>query len=263
MKSFFWSLIFIFCAWSLFFIGKGVDNIDIMSERYKRALDAGAYAASSYRAYSTEEMLHSQGIGYGIGLEDSNNVTIDRDEAIKWFYRLFFRNLSINDYDKQNELKHYIPMKAIICYDRLMIADAEDNWLSYDAAGEKEYLIQFNGKSYKFTLSDQVYDIENGRWVLTGDIGLDANGRKALLTQYIINELNSFLGNRANKESGNYYKIEFSLDDALNDKLSGINGVNFLVFCEGMPIPTLNPFKRERFFAYGIGGSEIRSRQSK
>jgi hypothetical protein len=61
-----------------------------------------------------------------------------------------------------------------------------------------------------------------------------------------------------NKESGNYYKIVFSLDDVTDKKLSGINGVNFLVFCEGIPIPSLNPFRREKFFAYGIGGSEIR-----
>ena len=258
MKSFFWSLIFIFCAWSLFFIGKGADNIDIMSERYKRALDAGTNAASGYRAYNTEEMLYNQGTGYGTGLEDSNNVLIDREEAIKWFYRLFFRNLSINSVEKQNELKQYIPMKAIICYDRLMIADAYDNWFFYDPAGEKEYVVQYRGKNYKFTLSEQVYDIENGVWVMAGDIGLESKDRKALLTQYIISEFNNFLDNRANKESGNYYKIVFSLDDAVDEKLSGINGVNFIVFCEGIPIPSLNPFKREKFFAYGIGGSEIR-----
>ncbi len=248
----------IFCTWSLFFIGKGVDNIDIMSERYKRALDAGANAASSYRAYNTEDMLYSQGTGYGIGYEDSNNVSIDRDEAVKWFYRLFFRNLSIIGTEKQRELKQYIPMKAIICYDRLMIADTDDNWFSYNPAGEKEYLIQYRGKNYNFTLSDQLYDIENGIWVTADDIGLDTKDRQALLIQYITSELNSFLDNRANKESGNMYKVIFSLDDALDDKLSGINGVNFLVFCEGIPIPTLNPFKEERFFAYGIGGSEIR-----
>lgn len=258
MKSFFWSLIFIFCIWSLFFIGKGVDNIDIMAERYKRALDAGASAASRYRAYNTEEMLYNQGAGYGIGLEDSNNVSVDRKEAVKWFYRLFFRNLSIYDADKQKELKKYIPMKAIILYDRLMIADAYDNWYYYDLQGEKEYIILYRGKNYKFTLSDQVYDIEKGSWVMAGEIGLETNERKALLTQYIISELNSFLDNRSNKESGNYYRIIFSLDDSAEDKLSGINGVNFLVFCEGIPIPSLNPFRREKFFAYGIGGSEIK-----
>lgn len=258
MKSFFWSLIFIFCAWSLFFIGKGVDNIDIMSERYKRALDAGANAAARYRAYNTNYMLRNQGTGYGIGLEDSMNVDIDEDEAIEWFYRLFFRNLSMYDSGKQNELKQYIPMKAIILYDRLMIADAEDNWLSYDPAGEKEYVIQYKGKRYKFTLSDQVYDLENNAWVKAGDIGLESKDRKALVTQYIISELNRFLDSRTNKESGNSYTIAFSLEDAENEKLSGINGVNFLVFCEGIPIPALNPFRRERFFAYGIGGSEIR-----
>ena len=258
MKSFFWSLIFIFCTWSLFFIGKGIDNIDIMSERYKRALDAGAYAASRYRAYNTEELLYNQGTGYGIGLEDSNNVSIDREEAVKWFYRLFFRNLNIYDIDKQNELKQYIPMKAIILYDRLMIADAYDNWYSYESVGEKEYIIPYRGKNYKFTLSDQVYDIENGIWIMAGDIGLGEKERKALVSQYIMGELNSFLDNRVNKESGNYYKIMFSLDETVDDKLSGINGVNFLAFCEGIPIPSLNPFRQEKFFAYGIGGSEIK-----
>lgn len=258
MKSFFWSLIILFCTLSLFFIGKGVDNIDIMSERYKRALDAGANAASSCRPYNSSEMLYGHSTGYGIGLEDGNNVPIDREEALKWFYRLFFRNLSIYDADRQEELKRYIPMKALICYDRLMIADEEDDWYTYDPAGEKEYIMLYNGRSYKFTLSDQLYDIENNIWIMAGDIGLEEKDRKAMLTQYIINELDSFLVKRSNKESGNNYSIVFSLEDAADAKLSGINGINFMVFCEGVPIPSLNPFKREQFFAYGIGGSEIR-----
>ncbi len=258
MKSFFWSLIFIFCTWSLFFIGKGVDNIDIMAERYKRALDAGANAAAGYRAYNTEVMLNNQGTGYGVGLEDSKNVLVDRQESVKWFYRLFFRNLSIKDAEEQNELKRYIPMKAIILYDRLMIADAEDNWFSYDPAGEKEYVIRYGGKNYKFTLSDQVYDLESGEWVMAGDIGLESKDRKALVTDYIISELNAFLDNKTKMESGDNYKIEFSLVDAEDEKLSGINGINFLVLCEGLPIPSLNPFRKSTFFAYGVGGSEIR-----
>jgi hypothetical protein len=258
MKSFFWSLIFIFCTWSIFFIGKGVDNIDIMAERYKRALDAGANAAAGYKAYDTEEMLYDHGTGYGIGQEDSINVPVEREEAVKWFYRLFFRNLGIKDAGKQNEIKGYIPMKALILFDRLMIADADDNWHTYDPAGEKEYVIRYRGKNYKFTLSDQVYDIENNSWIRAGDIGLDAKGRKALVTGYIISELNSFLDNRANTESGSYYKIVFSLDDAADEKLRGIDGINFFILCEGMPIPSLNPFKKEKFFAYGVGGSEIK-----
>jgi hypothetical protein len=257
MKSFFWSIIFLFCSWSLFFIGKGVDNIDIMAERYKRALDAGANAASEYRAYNTEVMLLNQGAGYGIGLEDGSNVKINKEEALQWFYRLFYRNLCISDENKQKELKKYIPMKAIISYDRLMIADVNDNWYSYDSAGEKGFEIQYRGRNYNFTLSDQIYDVENGIWVKAGDIGLNTKDRKALVTQYIINELNFFLDGRKNKESGNSYRIVFSLNDTLDEKLSGINGVNFLVFCEGIPIPSLNPFIKERFFAYGLGGSEI------
>ncbi|MBP7073358.1 MAG: hypothetical protein KBB40_07645 [Clostridia bacterium] len=260
MKSFFWSLIFIFCTWSMFFIGKGIDNIDIMAERYKRALDAGANAASGYRAYYSEGMLYAHGAGFGIGLEDSNNVPVEREEAVKWFYRLFFRNLGIEDTDKQNEYKRYMPMKAIILFDRLMIADADDNWHTYDPAGEKEYIIQYREKDYKFTLSDQVYNIENSSWIRADDIGLEAKERKELVTNYIINELNSFLDNRGNKESGSHYKIVFSLDDASDSKLSGINGINFFILCEGIPIPSLNPFKQEKFFAYSVGGSEIKKK---
>ncbi|HYF75322.1 MAG TPA: hypothetical protein VD757_01935 [Candidatus Nitrosocosmicus sp.] len=228
-----------------------------MSERYKRALDAGVNAASKYRAYISDGALDSQGTGFGIGKEDSGNVHIDRQECLKWFYRLFFRNLSIYDKDKQDRLKKYMPMKAVICYDRLMIADAEDNWNSYDLSGEKEYIILFEGRQYKFTLSNQIYDIARGLWIRSEDIGLGQKERKRILTQYIINELNSFMVSRGNKESGADYKIVFSIDDEADTKLSGINGVNFLVFCEGLPLPSLNPFKQERFYAYSIGGSEI------
>lgn len=262
MKSFFWSLIFLFCSMSMFFIGKGVDNIDIMSERYKRALDAGANAASRYRAYATAEMVGSLGAGYGTGLEDISNVPVDREEALKWFYRLFFRNLGIYDEDLQASLKRYIPMKAIICYDRLMIADKDDNWCTYNPTGEKEYVLQYGGKSYKFTLSEQLYDIEAGAWVMAGDIGLEEQDRKAMLTRYIAGELNSFLRNRANRESGLEYELVFALEDSAEDKLSGINGVNFLVFCEGLPLPSLNPFRPEHFYAYSIGGGEIIRRGS-
>lgn len=257
MKSFFWSFIFIFCTWSLFFIGKGVGNIDIMAERYKRALDAGAYAAAGYRAYDEAKYLENQGTGFGVGFEDGKNVLLDRDECITWFYRLFFRNLGYLNLEKQAAVKKYIPMKALILYDRLMIADLNDDWETYHPSGEKEYIMQYRGKNYKFTLSDQVYDISKGEWLRDVDIGLGEEQRKALVTEYIAGELDSFLSSRSNKESGNSYNIVFSLNDAEDKKLSGINGVNFVVFCEGLPIPSLNPFKREKFYAYGIGGSEI------
>ncbi len=258
MKAFFWGLIFLFCTWSLFFIGKGVDNLDIMAERYKRALDAGANAASSYKAYSTGRLLREQGTGYGEGQEDSTSVPIDREESLRWFYRIFFRNLGIEDKNKQNELKKHIPMKAVILYDRLMIADADDEWSTYDSSGEREYIICYRGEDYKFTLSDQIYDIERGKWIAAGDIGITPEERKAMLTQYVINELDSFINNRRNRESGNSYRVVFSLEDTEDRKLSGISGVNFVVFCEGIPLPSLNPFRRNELYAYGIGGSEIR-----
>lgn len=257
MKAFFLSIIFIFCSGSLFFIGRGVDQIDIMSERYKRALDAGANAAAEYRAYNTWEILENQGSGFGVGLEDSLNVKVDREEALRWFYRLFYRNLGISTEERQRELKGYIPMKALILYDRLMIADDEDDWYSYYPEGEKKYLLEYEGKSYYFTLSEQIFDINSGKWLKAGDIGLDPTARKAMVTGYITSALEDFLQGKGMGWSGNRYEIVFSLEDGKDEKLSGINGINFLVLCEGLPIPSMNPFKKTSFFAYSIGGSEI------
>ena len=143
-------------------------------------------------------------------------MPVERDEAVKWFYRLFFRNLGIMNTERQNEIKRYIPLKAIILFDRLMIADADDNWHTYDPAGEKEYVFQYKGKNYKFTLSDQIFDIESGTWITDGDIGLEPRERKAMVTEYIISQLNSFLDNRG---SGNNYKLVFSLNDTADRNL--------------------------------------------
>lgn len=256
MKSFLWSMILLFCGWNLFFIGKGADNIDIMAERYKRALDAGANAAAAYRAYDSGSMLLLQGSGYGVGLEESNNIPIDREEALKWFYRLFFRNLSITaDYGRQEELKRYLPMKAVLMFDRLMIADCEDNWYSYYPAGAKEYKLKYMGRDYIFTLSDQIYDIANNRWIKDSDIGLAPDKRKSMVTRFILDELNGFLS-ESNK-SKNRYNVVFALNDMEDNKLSGIHGINFIVLCEGIPIPSLNPFNQTDFYAYSLGGSEI------
>lgn len=251
-------MILLFCTWSLFFIGKDVDNIDIMSERYKRALDAGANAAYACRAYDSGSALLHQGSGYGVGLEDSNNIPIDREDALKWFYRLFFRNLSITtDYSRQEELKKYIPMKAVILYDRLMIADSEDNWYSYCPAGEKKYILEYMGRDYLFTLSDQVYDIAAQKWIRDIDMGLAQEERRSLVTQFILKEINGFLRKRDNSNSNNNYNVVVALNDMEDNKLSGINGVNFIALCEGIPIPSLNPFRKADFFAYSLGGSEI------
>ena len=94
--------------------------------------------------------------------------------------------------ERQNEIKQYIPLKAIILFDRLMIADVDDNWHTYDPAGEKEYILQYRGKNYKFTLSDQIFDLESETWITAGDIGLESKDRKAIVTEYIISQLNSF-----------------------------------------------------------------------
>lgn len=252
MKWFFWSLILLFCILNLFTIGIGVDNLTLTTEMYKAALDAGADAAAKYRPYNTVEYLYGSSMGYGSGLESGSNIKVDKAGALQWFYKLFFRNLSINDEKLQEKLKSYLPMKALVCFDRLLIADVEDNWIY-----EKQYRITYRGKPYIFTLSDQVYDEAAGMWLTDEDIGLTAEQRKLLLVSYITDELNSFLDNRKNKESGRHYKLVFSINDIDDTKISGITGVNFIVFCEGLPLPSYNPFKKEFLYVYGLGGSEI------
>ncbi len=258
MKIFFWSLIFLFCSITMIFIGMGVDQVEWMSERYKRALDSGANAAAACHAYVSEDMLEQQGAGYGTGLEDSRNVAVDRDKALEWFYRLFFCNSSLLEAADQERIKMYIPMKALICYDRLMIADMNDDWTAYNAAGEKGYDMQYCGMPYRFTLSDQIYDMTAGEWISGSQLGLTTEERQLLLGEYIISELSCFMNNRYNKESGNRYRLNISLGDVPDDRISPIGGVNFIVFCEGIPLPSMNPFKSQRFFAYGLGGGEIR-----
>ena len=251
MKSLFWSLIFLFCTLTLFFIGKGVDNIEIMSERYKHALDAATYAAASYKAYDNEEIIENKSVGFGNGPENSKNIIIDKEESLIWFYRIFFKNLSISNLEKQELLKKYIPLKAVIAYDRLFMADENDNWVY-----NKEYLINYRGKEYKFTLSDQIYDISNNCWIESSEIFLSEEEKDVLLTDFIRSQMNSFLNNGSNKNSGNNYEIRFNTNST-DEKLSGIKGINFIVFCEGLPLPSYNPFKKKVFYAYSIGGGEL------
>lgn len=252
MKWFFWSLIILFCVLNLFTIGIGVDNLSLTTEMYKNALDAGADAAASYRPYDSEEYLLAQSTGYGTGYEDKNNVGVDRDESLKWFYRLFYRNLSVYDKEEKERLRKYLTMKALVCFDGLEIADVDDNWVY-----ERKYIINYRGRPYMFTLSDQVYDIDSGTWLRDEDIGLAPEARKLLLSNYIKSELNAFIENRKNKESGKHYELVFSLNDTVDKKMSGINGVNFIVFCEGLPLTSYNPFNKEYLYVYGLGGSEI------
>ncbi|MGE5677236.1 MAG: hypothetical protein ACM3ZR_04180, partial [Pseudomonadota bacterium] len=81
--------------------------------------------------------------------------------------------------------------------------------------------------------------------------------RRSLVTQFILKEINGFLRDSNSIKSNNSYNVVVSLNDVEDNKLSGINGVNFIVLCEGIPIPSLNPFNRTDFYAYSLGGSEI------
>lgn len=252
MKWFFWTLIFLVFFTPIIFIGKGIDHLDIMKDRYKRALDAGASSAARALLYDDKESLEHASIGFGTKAQHGNNISINKENSLNWFYRVFNRNLGIeDDTTAQENLKRYIPMKAIAGFDRLMIADLDDQWIL-----EKEYLIDFKGTEYYFTMSDQVREKDSNLWGRDVDFGISPSEREALINRFIRGELNQFLVNRVNNESKNNYYVKIA-DNNSNVDTESICGISFIVMAEGMPLPTLNPWNSEKFYAFALGGTEI------
>ena len=133
-----------------------------------------------------------------------------------------------------------------------MIADHEDNWIV-----DKQYDIEYNGTMYRFTLSDQVMALPSGAWKKDTEYGIPESKRKSLVNMFIRQEIDNVINNRLYFDSNKYYDVNIALNDT-NPKLDGINGVNFIVFAEGMPIPNYNLTSKKRFlYTFGIGGSEI------
>lgn len=252
MKWFFWTLVFLAFFIPIVFIGKGIDHLDIMKDRYKRALDAGASSAARALVYDDETSMEKASQGFGIDEKHGNNIAIDAEGALQWFYRVFYRNLGIeDDLETQQKLKHNIPIKAIVGFDRLMIADKNDDWIV-----EKEYLIELGGTEYYFTMSDQLREKSSNTWHRDVDIGISAEERETIISNFVKNELNQFLAQRENKES--HYSYYVNIADRSKDlKAESINGISFIVMTEGMPLPSLNPWKTEKFYAFALGGTEM------
>ncbi len=251
MKWILWILIFLAFFTPIIYIGKGVDHLDIMKDRYKRALDAGVSSAARAIPYSDEDSLEQTSMGFGDKEQNSNNIIIDKDIALEWFYRVFYRNLGIeNDVEAQENIKRYIPMKAIAGFDKLMIADVHDNW-TY----EIEYEIEYKGTLYLFTMSDQVKKVATGEWGIDVDFGIEPEVREALINNFIRHKLNEFLSTRENAESNYNYAVNISPNDS--EMTENISGISFIVMVEGMPLATLNPYNKEKFYAFALGGTEI------
>jgi hypothetical protein len=252
VKWILWVLIFLAFFTPIVYIGKGVDHLDIMKDRYKRALDAGASSAARAISYGSEVSLEQISNGFGEEEDDSNNIYVDKDAALQWFYRVFYRNLGIEeDAAAQENIKQYIPMKAIASFDKLMIADINDNWIV-----DKYYDIEYGGALYRFSLSDKVMNLSTGVWGKDSDYSISASTREALIDDFIRNELNRFLNSRANFESNSYYEVIIAASD-IDVKTDDIDGVNFIAMAEGLPLPTLNPWKDGKYYAFGLGGSEL------
>lgn len=231
----------------------GIRRSATYKQEYRRALNAGTDAAAKATAYTNEDDLSNLSFGFGVGLENSQNIRVNKEEALKWFYRIFYSNLKIQDNEAiQQSIKKYIPMKCIIEFDRLSIADVNDNWVI-----EKPFVINYSGNEYLFTLSNQIQDQHTLEWKKDSDIGLSKEERQELIINLIKKEIESFLNNRENMESNTYYTINLGISD-LDQMHKTISGSNFIVFAEGIPLPSLNIFNpKEKLYAFSIGGSEI------
>lgn len=231
----------------------GVKNQSIYKQEYKRALDAATDAAAKHTTYADDINIDEFSSGFGIGLEDKNNIPMDKTESLNWFYSIFFRNLDVQDnLSIQEKLKKYIPMKAIITYHGISIADADDNWVV-----EKDFVIERNAREYLFTLSDQVQDISTGDWLNQSNIGLSTEERQALVVEFVVDEIEDYLNNRDNQESGYQYQIHIGLND-LDSRLKSIDGSSMIVLSEGLPLPAMNWFApAQKYYAFSIGGSEV------
>lgn len=225
----------------------------MIKKEYTRAIESGADAAAKHTKYKTQEDLENLSFGYGVGYENTNNLRIDKMESLQWFYRIFFKNIGIEySVEAQNRLKQYIPMKAIVSFDRLYIADKNDNWVV-----ETPYKIDYKGEVYLFTLSDQIYRYSTNSWIRQKDLGIDAETRKTLVSRFIQQNVQNYINASPDKASSNVYTFNLGLND-YEPEVNAINGTNFIVFVEGMPIPGLNVFyPNQKLYAFSIGGTEL------
>lgn len=250
--KFVFGTIIAFAFFSLMMINQAADNVSLMVKDFKRALDSGADAAARCISYDTGYYLNKVGTGYGIGTDNSNSIEINKDDAIDWFYKVYFRNLGYSkNPGKQEYLKDYIPAKALVCFDKIYIADSNDDWVT-----EKYYDVTYNGVLYRFTLSDQVMQVSTGAWKRDIECGMSEEIRKQLVRSFIQSEIADVVNNRAFPDSGLVYDINFAISDA-DLKQNAMSGVNFIVISEGMPLPSLNPWDIKKFYAYGLGGTEL------
>ena len=88
------------------------------------------------------------------------------------------------------------------------------------------------------------------------DFGISPSEREAMINGFIREELNEFLANRENDESKNSYLVKIA-DGNFDEDTENISGISFIVMAEGIPLPSLNPWKREKFYAFTLGGTEI------
>lgn len=243
----------LFMFFASFLMESGINKQRYYAQEYKRALDSGTDAATKHIKYYNDSDMDDLSYGFGEGFYDTNNIKVDKEESIKWFYKLFFGNLNIREDEvTENKLKQYIPMKALISYNNISIADRNDDWIV-----DKDFIIKYNNAEYLFTLSDNICELDTGIWYNISDIGLNEDTKQELLESFITAEINKFLSEREIEVGGNYYTFDTGKSTKDNN-LMIVSGSSFIVLAEGLPLGSLNIYTpKKKYYAFSIGGSEI------
>lgn len=215
---------------------ESINNINNnIEERYKRALDVACYSAMRASIYKSDNLYDLSN-----GLSDS--INIDKEKALEWFYKVLFKNLNIEDNKLKNNLKKYIPIKCILGYEKMYLANKEDKWISIP------YIFKYNNSIYKLTLDCKVYKKYKDKYIETNDI---KNSYK-----YLINIIKSNINNIMDNETNSLnikYNIKFGVDK--EDENMCIKGISFIAFVDNMPISKYDFGKK--FYAVSFAGSEI------
>ncbi|MDP2947006.1 MAG: hypothetical protein Q8N88_02740 [Nanoarchaeota archaeon] len=201
----------------------GISNnnkVQTLKREYKQSFEMAVDASLDSLSYSNSTDLERESAG--------GSIYYDTDRALMVFYDILKGNLSISHVD---DLKMYIAVKVFVLNDRMIIYDNKDN--------KEEYLfnLDYNGTKYLVTLDDESY------------YPFDKN-------QEVAKFVNTTISQKLNAKNLAQKKYLINLDKE-NKFYNRFDKTGFLVFSEGIPMPSLVPFRTEKYYVNSIAGDLV------
>lgn len=195
------------------------DKIKFLKHEYKQSFELAVDAGMDSLSYTDQIDFENQ------SYED---VNYDTDRSLDIFYKVLEGNLSTIHV---NNLKSYIPVKIFIMNDHLVV---------YNNLDQKEIIyfdVNVDGTTYSLSINDEnIYPFD----------------KKNVLSYYINSVINQKLD--LYKLGNVKYTLNLNSDNAFYNQ---IDSVGFIVFTEGLPIPSLLPFKHEVYYVNSIAGDQV------